>query len=176
MTNEDLSKLTVPALRKLAADRNVKGRSTMAKPALIEALTALRTEELRREGDKAYHAELARAVRQAARDDEAITVEALTFAPSGIDNRDVERTIVTSGVDPSAMGRIAALPDAIVTVTMAKPTGDELAKTIGRMMATFATRATARYIKGGRKHLTPRQRRRVNHKTNAYMKRAALDA
>ena len=47
MTNEDLSKLTVPALRKLATERNIKGRSTMARPALIEALTALQAQDER---------------------------------------------------------------------------------------------------------------------------------
>ena len=153
MTNEDLSKLTVPALRKLATERNIKGRSTMARPALIEALTALQ-----------------------AQDERAAIVD----------------SFIATSVDPSAMDRIDALPDVSGTITgrliedgpivsdgtpvrrLESP--DELAKTIGRMMATFATRATARYIRDGRKHLTPRQRRRVNHKTNAYMKRAAADA
>ena len=153
MTNEDLSKLTVPALRKLATERNIKGRSTMARPALIEALTALQ-----------------------AQDERAAIVD----------------SFIATSVDPSAMDRIDALPDVSGTITgrliedgpivsdgtpvrrLESP--DELAKTIGRMMATFATRATARYIRDGRKHLTPRPRRRVNHTTNAYMKRAAADA
>jgi hypothetical protein len=74
MIPENLSELTAPALRKLAAEHNVKGRSTMTKPALILALSAFQamTEDAHRARAVANVPE--EAVRQAARDDETVTL------------------------------------------------------------------------------------------------------
>jgi hypothetical protein len=204
MIPEDLTDLTAPALRKLAAEHNVKGRSTMTKPALIAALSTIRFEFERSARIVARVPE--EAVQQAARDDEAITVDALTF-PSvvGESGPEIKDLPAGSAVKPndhttgmsidmerfnSAELRIFE-PDGSMTVTFPKR-ADLTAMSIGnkdhfknvasyldRMNDTidsFHMRAAERYLRDGRKRLTARQARRVGKKVNALMGRMGINA
>ncbi len=132
MTNEEMSKLTVSALRKLAAERNIKGRSTMTKPALIDALSAI---DVDKGGD--------------------------TGAPIGIINDPAIDVVVDTNLYATSIGNADHFRD--------------VATMLDRMKAnieSFRARAISRYLKGGQKRLTPKQARRVAHKTNAYMQKA----
>jgi hypothetical protein len=159
MIPENLSELTAPVLRKLAAEHNVKGRSTMTKPALIEALSALRamTEDAHRVRAVANVPE--EAVRQAARDDETVTLEAIGHIP------------VSVMVAKPSVPELHAM-----TVGNAKHLSDvaDYLDKLTLALDEFCVRAEGRYLKNGRKHFTSRQARRIKHKSNAMMRKVGI--
>ncbi len=199
MIPEDLTALTAPALRKLVAEHNIKGRSTMTKPALIAALSALRV-EIEENGPTKLRVTSTvgseKAVQQAARDDEAVTIDALRTVMTGIERDNSLGTIdaltfPASGVDSFDMERLNSLPDGSMVVTFPKPSNlttmsvgnadhlGNVASYLDRMNDTidsFHMRAVERYLKDGRKRLTARQARRVGKKVNALMGRMGINA
>jgi nucleoid DNA-binding protein len=169
MIPENLSELTAPALRKLAAEHNVKGRSTMTKPSLIEALSALRTEAKHRARAVANVPE--EAVRQAARDDETVTLEAIGHIPVSVMVAKPSvppRPKPSPGVDSFDMERFNSLPDGSMTALFI---GNSDYSWMNDAIDSFHMRAVERYLKDGRKRLTARQARRVGKKINALMGR-----